>query len=56
VAIAGSVSYNAFQAGEILVTLSESESSRCSGGSNLQIPGVQIAETALAQPGAKAPG
>ncbi|HEX7597110.1 MAG TPA: hypothetical protein VF518_02785 [Polyangia bacterium] len=48
VTISGSVSYDAFSGENIVLTLSESESSRCSGS---QTPGVQVATTTLFEPG-----
>jgi hypothetical protein len=55
VGVAGTASYDGFQAGEIRLMLAESQSSRCSGswlgGGHIQFPGVQIAEATLSQPG-----
>ena len=56
VTIAGTVSYDAYSGGDILLMLSEGSSTRCSegmwGGGSIQTPGVRIAQATLAQPGA----
>ena len=52
--ISGVVVYEEFNGGEVLLTLAEGISSRCSGPTavQMQTPGVQIAETTLAELGA----
>ena len=53
VSIAGTASYDGFQAGEIKLTLGEDASARCEGlmGMGSRTPGDQIADATLSQPG-----
>jgi len=52
VTIAGTVGYDAYDGGDILLMLSEGTSTRCSdslwGGGSVQSPGVQIVQATLA--------
>jgi hypothetical protein len=52
VALSGTLSYAAFTSEQISVTLSENESTRCSGSEiSGQSPGVEVAKTTLTSPG-----